>query len=892
MKRFSTKFKSLTSFLVIGLIIISCFSVNFANAASSTLMSTDRTVDVNRVKVGDTFTVNYCITPKALTTPQNNNIKDIVLVVDTSLSMDRNLNNNDIASAGSSRLDSVKRVATEFISKFNDSNVNISVVKFHGRASTVMPLTNTSNSSDRKALVDSIKNLNTKGSNGTNIGDGMRNAFYTLGDSNNKHEKYVIVLTDGESNFYSYTGYWNWFHYYWDYYLGNNYTSYYVDGAEGDPKGRSLYYAKLVAKDQIKANNINTYVIGFGPEPTSNNLEISQEAGGTYFKSTSEIGLNNLYNKFFTSINNPSAMINFEETIPEGAEFVTSENPEITVSGRKLYGNIGFYYKRDNNNQQFIAEPINIKITYRAAKSDGSVFQGDRITFLENSGKVTLTPVNFNGKPEILNFDTRCIIDVMPLDKPICIPDITVPTNSNVNVTVKYDINSIRKEYSTDGTIWNEYTGPIVITSNKTVYARSRDAWNRIYYSEPLIVNNIDKTLPTAVIKYSTTNPTNGNVIATLVPNKSVVVLNNNGSFDYTFTENGSFLFSFKDNYGNIGTAVATVNNIDKTPPTARITYSTLKPTNEDVTATLVPSEKVIITNNGGLTSYTFKQKGSFIFQFKDEAGNTGTAKAEVNNIDKTPPTATISYSTTKPTSGKVTAKLIPSEPVIIMNNSGLDIREFTENGSFTFQFMDEAGNTGNVTAVVNNIDKTLPTATISYSYENGYVKATLVPNKAVTVTNNNGSFTYNFFKNGSFTFFFKDAIGNTGSAVASVSSIEPVIPATTVKVLKVNPKKPKSEQIKIQLNKINPDFIADIDLIKKSGDVKNNLSVSYQGYTITDYQRGVISLGISGYSVKAGISAKYDIVIKLKQSDTDNSPKTYIIRLEIKTVSSGTGLS
>lgn len=885
MKRFIVNFKSKISFLFIGLIVFSCFSANIVNAASGTLISTDRIVEVNKVKVGDTFTVNYCITPKALTTPQNNNIKDIVLVVDTSLSMDRNLNNNDKASAGSSRLDSVKRVAIDFISKFNDSNVNISVVKFHGRASTIMSLTNTSSSSNRQKLVDSVKNLNTNGANGTNIGDGMRNAFYTLGDVNNKHEKYVIVLTDGESNYYSYIGS--------SYYLGNNSNSYYVTGADGDPTGRSLTYAKLVAKNLINDNKINTYVIGFGPEPTNNNLEIAQEAGGTYFKSTSETGLNNLYNKFFTSINNPSAKISFEETIPEGVEFISSENPEITVSGRKIYGNIGFYYKRDSsNNQQFIAEPINIKITFKVAKSDGSVFQGDKITFAENSGKVTLTPVNFNNQPEILTFDTRCVIDVMPLDKPICIPDITVPTNSNVNVTVKYDSNSIKKEYSTDGTIWNDYTGPIVVTSNKTIYARSRDAWNRVYYSEPLNVNNIDKTLPTAVIKYSTTNPTNGNVTATLIPNKSVVVLNNNGSFDYTFTENGSFIFNFKDNYGNIGTAVATVNNIDKTPPTARILYSTLKPTNEDVTATLVPSEKIIVTNNGGLTTYAFSKNGSFIFQFKDEAGNIGTAKAEVNNIDKTPPTAVISYSTTKPTNDKVIAKLIPSEPVIIMNNSGLDFREFNENGSFTFQFMDEAGNTGTAVATVTNIDKTLPTATISYSYENGYVKATLNPSKPVTVTNNNGALIYIFTKNGSFTFYFKDALGNTGSAVAQVSSVEPVIPANIVKVLKVNSKKPKSQQIKIQINKINPDYIVDIDLIKKSGDVRNYLSVSLQGYTVTDYQKGVISLGLTGYSAKAGISAKYDIVIKLKQSDTDNNPKTYIIRLEIKIVSEGTGLS
>lgn len=72
-------------------------------------------------------------------------------------------------------------------------------------------------------------------------------------------------------------------------------------------------------------------------------------------------------------------------------------------------------------------------------------------------------------------------------------------------------------------------------------------------------------------------------------------------------------------------------------------------------------------------------------------------------------------------------------------------------------------------------VDALAPTATVSYSNSspiNGSVVATLVPSESVTVTNNSASKTRTFSKKGSFTFQFADALGNTGSATASVSNI------------------------------------------------------------------------------------------------------------------------
>lgn len=91
----------------------------------------------------------------------------------------------------------------------------------------------------------------------------------------------------------------------------------------------------------------------------------------------------------------------------------------------------------------------------------------------------------------------------------------------------------------------------------------------------------------------------------------------------------------------------------DKTAPTATVSYNITTLTNSDVVATLVPSESVTVTNNGGSATYTFTANGSFTFNFSDAAGNTGTATATVSNIDKTAPSAP---SLTSPTNNQYLA--------------------------------------------------------------------------------------------------------------------------------------------------------------------------------------------------------------------------------------------
>ena len=71
-------------------------------------------------------------------------------------------------------------------------------------------------------------------------------------------------------------------------------------------------------------------------------------------------------------------------------------------------------------------------------------------------------------------------------------------------------------------------------------------------------------------------------------------------------------------------------------------------------------------------------------------------------------------YDRTELTNQDVTVTLVnPSTKITVTNNSGNISYVFTENGEFTFEFEDKAGNKGTATAKVDWIDKVAPIATI-----------------------------------------------------------------------------------------------------------------------------------------------------------------------------------
>ncbi len=318
--------------------------------------------------------------------------------------------------------------------------------------------------------------------------------------------------------------------------------------------------------------------------------------------------------------------------------------------------------------------------------------------------------------------------------------------------------------------------------------------------------------VPTAAVGYNIETITNTDVLARIVgESEPITITNNDGSDTYIFTKNGTFTFEFVNASGVKGTATAKVDWIDKDAPTATIEYSTVNKTNKSVIATLKPSEDVIVTNNGdfrvdydgnvldrdgniieGYTidgdgnikdsngniitnintfTYEFYDNAEFTFEFMDKAGNSGSTTAKVDWIDYEAPIGTLHYDITGTTNKDVKVNIEFNEETIVTNNKGSTSYTFSENGEFTFEFKDIAGNTNKLVAKVNWIDKDAPTAELKYEKFDDKVIVTVI-NPSEQITFAEGTGIYEFTSNGNYDILFYDKAGNVGKLTAVIDSL------------------------------------------------------------------------------------------------------------------------
>lgn len=412
---------------------------------------------------------------------------------------------------------------------------------------------------------------------------------------------------------------------------------------------------------------------------------------------------------------------------------------------------------------------------------------------------------------------------------------------------------------------------------------------------------------PTAGIAYSTNDATTENVVARLV-NVSATnyeILSEGGD-THIFTDNGEFTFKFRDtDTGVEGSALAKVDWIDRVAPTATIEYSTSTPVNTSVVATLKPSEEIKVLNNGyysfdeetgkvydkdgnELTYYTvdkngvvkdslgniinpftyeFFDNGEFTFEFVDKAGNRGSATARVNLLDFDKPEATLSYDITSLTNKNVTVTIDFDEDAIVTNNNNSRKYTFNKNGEFTFEFRDTAGNASQITAKVDWIDKTVPTAGLKYdrtSFTKGVVTI-INPSEEIIMESGNG--TYEFTKNGSYDIYFTDKAGNRGKVTAVIDWLKendnPIIPDP----IPVNPTVPDNN------NSSKPNNGSS----NNSSNINNNNSVkpSDDKTNYKQYLAGNVTVEMAESDVKEGLNLTRNILKlndTLKQAFSSNS--------------------
>jgi len=372
--------------LAIMLAMIICtLGINQTHAENlNASMSTERTVDKNEILLNDTFKINYSIIPQPIPCEiaAPNPDREIILVIDTSGSMRWNIDGQETNKDASKRITIAKNAALKFIQNIGSNDkVKLSLVSYENIAYVEKGLT--TNFNDVKKA---INNLNADG--GTNIGDGLRRAYYELINGNSEAEKYIILLTDGEPTYHSYINVNKKKTYFMDMGAAKNYAG---GGSKATPE--DIEYCYKVVNELINTKDIKSYMIAFTGGSNKNILEsLANAAGGVYKAAKDSDALQKVYEDISQVVISDYAVANviFEETFPEGLDIVLeSENDDITVNGQKISVNLGsICYKYNKDKKQYEANPVNFEIELKGTVA------GNYILGKNNSSKIKYKDIN------------------------------------------------------------------------------------------------------------------------------------------------------------------------------------------------------------------------------------------------------------------------------------------------------------------------------------------------------------------------------------------------------------------------------------------------------------------------------------------------------------------
>ncbi|MBZ9636282.1 VWA domain-containing protein [Clostridium sp. FP1] len=416
---------------------------NPTNPTTLDLLDISRTTNANNIQNGNTFTVKYLLAPKPIPVTEfqpEEKQKDIVLVMDTSTSMNwiPGSDRDPYYDGEKSRLKIIQDVAKKFVNKFDgNGNVNISLVEYNKVGTQSLRFTNM-NSGNRSDVNTKIGNLTMD--NFTNTGDGLRQAYYSLLNQNNNHDKYILLMTDGEANTYSCKNN-------WEYSTGEENAPYYAaynimydmygwnNGARQIVDTEGLEYAKIIAKKIAKKiadsdMKMNTFIVGFGTGAATNNSQIATSAEGSYYPALDESSVSAVYNKIYKTIDSEIiASADFVETVSTNLAMVDSQTLPYGLKqvGTQIQGKINdICYKLSPDKKSYIAQnPVTFDVTYKA-NGTGNYILGDN-----NSSFVNYTAA---GQTVKKYFNTLILNGTI-------LPEVGIQvTDSTGNVGEKYSV--------------------------------------------------------------------------------------------------------------------------------------------------------------------------------------------------------------------------------------------------------------------------------------------------------------------------------------------------------------------------------------------------------------------------------------------------------------------
>ncbi|NFA60322.1 hypothetical protein EXM63_02190 [Clostridium botulinum] len=433
------------------------------------------------------------------------------------------------------------------------------------------------------------------------------------------------------------------------------------------------------------------------------------------------------------------------------------------------------------------------------------------------------TSVAYKGKhPYIKSTRPKSELITTPSDKEAPTIEVTGNTTSwtnkdvILNVSAK-DNNKVKSITLPDGKTVNSDKADYTVTKNGTYkFIVEDDAGNKT--TKEVVVNKIDKELPTLKLATSIKGSTNGNVDInidakdTLSGIKEIKV---NGTVikdnKYTVSTNGTYTVEVIDNAGNKISKQITISNIDRELPNGTVTADKKSWINGNVTLTCTAIDNIGVKSitlpdgkvtAGSKATFVADKNGKYDFIIEDISGNKRTVDYTVSNIDKELPTLNLSTSTTNSTNGNVDINIDAKDNLsgvkeIKVNDTVITGNKYTvsNNGTYIVEVTDNAGNKTSKQIDISNIDKELPTIAVSgnpteWTNNNVVLNISAKDNKKVkSITLPSGKVisgdktTLTISKNGTYKFIVEDEAGNKSTKEIVVTKIDKELPVININV-------------------------------------------------------------------------------------------------------------
>lgn len=439
-----------TVILIVFSMMISLLATSFVNAGTSLSEITEvksdeyveitRTVSKTQVLLNEEVTITYTIKPKDIPVVSQPVVKkEVMLVVDASSSM-KNYN----ISPGKTRLKGAQNAAKSFISTLKDENdkhpgsIKVGMITFSSEA-IVKNYGGKVLSDNFEMIKTDINNIST--TQGTNIGDALRVAYYALQKGDPDAEKYIVLLSDGEASYF--TGvkddkgtllikdksdkleYFTWEGSSYQVETTNSkgkketkkYTAYAVKAFDDyGYNGSKYWYEKNdycyamaeIIKDYNDSHTkkIKPLMIAYGNDADKAVLiETAKSAGGSesdVYDAQSAEALENVFTTIKDEIVKEYSLnnINFEEEIPEGFTLPVElggfdiNPPDISKTISTIT------YKLNDAKTLYTADPVIFQFTMKCVKAGTNIFGGATFTYDGITGStktINFSSYNING---------------------------------------------------------------------------------------------------------------------------------------------------------------------------------------------------------------------------------------------------------------------------------------------------------------------------------------------------------------------------------------------------------------------------------------------------------------------------------------------------------------